>query len=542
MPFDVFFPFKWQNLFDILVISFIVHRIFLLLRGTTAFQVVLGLVFLWLFQAIAKNAGLVLTSWFFQGLGAVAVLVIVVVFRSEIRELLIQTNPVRFFLGHPWQKPTIGLGSVVQAVFRLADSKTGALVVLQSRDPLIDHLRDGFNLDGRFNAQIIESLFVKESPVHDGAMIIRGDRITRVGTFLPLTQKEGLPGHYGTRHRAAIGLSERTDAAVLVVSEERGEVSLVQRGEVKLIRHPELLRDALGRSLFPEEQEKINRRRGKAWLHQGAGILGTILLVSTFWGIYSGRQLSLISVTVPIDFRNIPDNVKLERTSTEQIEVQISGKRPLVSGLKPKDIRAFVDLKDIKQGTHKVALNRANVELPPGLEVVRLSPSTLQVELEKQIEKKLAVKPKFVGRPPAGYQIEEVKVSPEYVKVLGPVSAVASVNILYTESIDLDKLQLQESKKTLEVPLVLSPASLRLLPGEPEKVKLTISVGAIEELSVKAQKEEKRYHEVGSGETLWSISQRYGITIEKLRKLNGLPQGAIIHPGDRLLLGPEEVE
>jgi uncharacterized protein (TIGR00159 family) len=542
MPFDLFFPFKWGNWFDILVISFIVHRIFLLLRGTPAFQVVLGLVFLWFFQAIARNAGLVLTSWFFQGIGAVAVLVIVVVFRSEIRELLIQTNPVRFVLGHPRQPPTIGLETIAQAVFRLARKNVGALIVLQNRDRLIDHLRNGFTLDGRFNAQIIEGLFVKENPVHDGAIVIRGDRITRVGTILPLTQKEGLPEHYGTRHRAAIGLSEATDAVVLVVSEERGEISLVQRGNVELMHYREQLCEALRRLLLKEESVSGTGGRGRLLLHQAAGLLATFLLVSIFWGIYSGRQLSLIRVTAAIDFRNIPENIELVKNSTEEVEVQISGKRPLVSGLKPNDVRAFVELKDIKEGVHNITLNRDNVELPPGLEVVRLAPSTLKLKLEARIDKKVRVRPKFVGVPPSGYQIEWVKITPEYIMVNGSASALRSIDELRTEPVDLGKLEFRDSKKTVEAPLALSPASLRLASGGPQKIKLTISLGAVGHHADRPRETGPRYHEVLHGETLWQIGRRYGLTVEELRKLNDLSANGIIHPGTRLLVGSEPGE
>lgn len=98
----------WRNLLDILVISFILHRLFLLMRGTVAFQVSIGLVFLWLFQEVANAAGLVLTSWFFRGIGAVAVLVLVVVFRNELREILVHTNPIRFLLGRSRQTREVG--------------------------------------------------------------------------------------------------------------------------------------------------------------------------------------------------------------------------------------------------------------------------------------------------------------------------------------------------------------------------------------------------------------------------------------------------
>jgi len=227
MPIDIFTSFKWQDVVDVLVISFILHRLMLLLRGTAALRIVLGLLFLWILQGIANAAGLVLTSWFFQGVGAVAVLVVVVVFRNEIREVLRQTNPIRFFLGRHQEVTRLNVSLIVQAAFQLANSRTGALIVLEKRDRLEPYLREGFELDARFNPQMLETIFAKQSPMHDGAVIINANRIARVGTFLPLTEKEGLPQHHGTRHRAAIGLSEVSDAAVLVVSEERGEVSLI---------------------------------------------------------------------------------------------------------------------------------------------------------------------------------------------------------------------------------------------------------------------------------------------------------------------------
>ena len=127
MPFNILFPFKWQNVIDVLVISFIVHRLFLFFRGTTAFQVMLAFLFLWVLQSIAQAAGLVLTSWFFQG---------IVIFRNEIREVLIQTNPVRFFLGRPYEARTIDVPLIVQTAFKLAQTGTGALIVLQNRDRL----------------------------------------------------------------------------------------------------------------------------------------------------------------------------------------------------------------------------------------------------------------------------------------------------------------------------------------------------------------------------------------------------------------------
>ena len=142
---------------------------------------------------------------------------------------------------------------------------------------------------------------------------------------MPLTQKEGLSRYYGSRHRAAIGLSEVSDAVVLVVSEERGDVSLVHKGTVKLMRNPPHLQDELGRLLHGTGLKKEAQQRTRAWLAYAGGLLLTLILVSTVWGIYTGGQLSLISVTAPIDFRNIPENLELKKASAEQVKVQITG-------------------------------------------------------------------------------------------------------------------------------------------------------------------------------------------------------------------------
>jgi diadenylate cyclase len=479
----LFFAFKWQDVADILVISFIVHRLFLLFRGTTALQIMVGLVLLWVFQAIARAAGLVLTSWFFQGAGAVAVLVIVVVFRNEIREVLFQTNPVRFFLGRPRKTRAMELDFIVDAVFHLAETKTGALIVLQNRDHLASHLVEGFPLDGRLIPHILESIFSKESPVHDGATVIRGDRIARVGTFLPLTRREGLPQHFGTRHRAAVGLSELTDAVVLVVSEERGEISLVHKGNVELIRRREYLEHELARLFKGLPPEKKAQTRPRALLAQAGGLLLTFLLVSIIWGLYSGTQLSLISVTAPIYFRNIPTNLELRKTSADRVEVQITGKRQLVAALRPDQVRAFLDLQGIEPGAHRLDLGADNIGLPPGLNVVRITPSSIKVEMDPFTVKEVPVKAEITGSPPKGYQLDAVRLKPRSVKVSGPESTLRDISNLYTEPVDLAELEARSGEKTLDVPLVLFPASLRLLPAENKTVRVTITLRPVKAAS-----------------------------------------------------------
>lgn len=479
MILDPFGPPKWQDVLDILVISILIHRLFLLFRGTSVLQIMVGLLFLWALHGIAQAAGLVLTSWFLEGFGAIAVLVLVVVFRNEIREVLIQTNPVRLFLGRPYEPQVINPAAIVQTAFQLAKTKTGALLVFQHRDRLTEFLREGIPLGGRFSPQIIESIFAKDSPVHDGAAVIRGNRIERVGTFLPLTQREGLPQILGARHRAAIGLTELSDAVVIAVSEERGEVSLAYRGKVEGISDPRRMERALRRLLLGVTPERKPASLTREWVTQAAGLILTFVLVSAFWMI-TGKQQSLINLTIPLDFRNIPEYLELKRASAERVEVQITGKGRLVSALKPEQVAAFVDLKESSSGAHKVPLSADNIKIPLGLDVVRVNPSTITVELEQRMEREIPIKPELVGPLPTGFQIARVIANPAAVKISGPESVVRSLRTLSTEPISLQTLGLgpKELEKTVEVPLVLSPASLRLLSGQSKKAQVSIQIKA----------------------------------------------------------------
>jgi diadenylate cyclase len=342
---------------------------------------------------------------------------------------------------------------------------------------MTEFLREGIPLGGIFTPQIAESIFAKQSPVHDGAAIIRGNRIDRVGTFLPLTQREGLPQVFGSRHRAAIGLTELCDAVVVVVSEERGEVSLAYRGEVEVVTEPRLLERALRRLLLGVRTERKPASHTKEWVTQTAGLLLTFLLVSAFW-VISSRQQSLINLTVPLDFRNIPEYLELKHSSAEKVEVQITGKGRLVSALKPEQVVAFVDLRDSNSGSLKVPLGVDNIKIPLGLDVVRVTPSTITLELEQRIEKEVPVTPEVTGLPPPGFQIARVTVNPATVKLSGPESIVRSLRAVPTEPILVQTLGLgpEALAKSVEVPLVVSPASLRLLVGQSKKALVSIQI------------------------------------------------------------------
>jgi len=525
------FPLHWKDFIDIFVISFILHRIFLLMRGTSVVQITIGLASLWLFQELARVSGLVLTSWFFRGIGAILVLLIVVVFHTEIREILVQTNPVRFLLGRSRQTRPLGFFHIGQAVFRLARRRTGALIVIQNLDELGSNAAGGFLLDGNLVPEVLEGLFAKDSPVHDGAAVIRGSRITRVGAILPLSQSEDLPHRFGTRHRAAVGLSETCDAVVLVVSEERGEVSLVHRRNVQLVRSPDQLEGLLSQLILSGPQPRGDSKSlSRGWISQAGGLLLTFLLVFVVWGVYAGGQFSMLPLRVPVQFRNIPADMQLTDASAQEADVQVRGRRGLVSSLDPQKVQAFVNLDGILAGEHNRELKPENFVLPPGLDVEQISPASISFTMRKVMERTVDVQADLVGPLPDGYKLDDVRVRPSSVKVRGPVESLRDLTVLKTRPILLRNLPTEGGQAAIASGLDL-PASAQLL--EMPRARVDVLVRFAPE-GVPAEQQGERNYLVRKGDTLFMIGRRYGVTLEALLRANKLSAQSPIHPGQTL--------
>jgi uncharacterized protein (TIGR00159 family) len=236
---------RWQGLADFAVVAIAIYLLLIWAREARALRVGLGIVGLRAGSLLAQQLDLVLTTWVLDAASVVALILLLVVFQPELRRALLHLD-----LGLRRRSPATGgvtasLVSVCDAVFALANTGRGALIVLVRRDPVDSLVSGGVPLGGTVSREIIEAIFRKVSPVHDGAAIVEGDRILRVGAILPLSENAELPSKFGTRHRAAFGLAERCDAAVIVVSEERGEVSLVHDHQYQALSHVEDLAQAL---------------------------------------------------------------------------------------------------------------------------------------------------------------------------------------------------------------------------------------------------------------------------------------------------------
>ena len=241
----LFGDFRWQDVLDILIVGFVVYRLTLLIQGTRAVSMLIGLIVLAAAYQGAQFFELYTVNWVLDSIGNVILILIVVVFQHDIRRMLTQvgTGP---FLG---RMQRLAQGQVIEEIVRatvlLAGRRVGALVVLARDVGLNEYIEGGTPLDAQVTKELILSIFLPTAPLHDGALILHQGRIVAAGCLLPLTTNPNVSKTLGTRHRAAIGLTEETDAVVIVVSEEEGKISLVREGRITRDLDAGILRSTL---------------------------------------------------------------------------------------------------------------------------------------------------------------------------------------------------------------------------------------------------------------------------------------------------------
>lgn len=248
--FYTFFASHWRviaDVFDVAIVAYVFYRGLLLIRGTRAMQMIVGLVLVFFVYQLASRAHLVTLFTILDELLTYVVLIVVVLFQNDIRRALMRVGSRPFFRAAHSARESHVIEEVVKAANALAQKRIGALIVFERDAALDEFIEQGTPLDAAVSQELLYSIFLPsyENPMHDGAVIIREGRIWQAGAFLPLTDGTKVDRTLGTRHRAAMGISEETDAVVVVVSEERGTASLCFSGNIVRDLDPNMLRQAL---------------------------------------------------------------------------------------------------------------------------------------------------------------------------------------------------------------------------------------------------------------------------------------------------------
>jgi uncharacterized protein (TIGR00159 family) len=374
----------WRDLLDIALVAALLWCAFVWLRRTRARWALLGIAMLGAGFLLARQLGLTLTTWILQGSVVVFVIVLVVVFQEDLRRLveLIAVRGLRRRARTPTPEST---DTLIRCIAQLAADRTGALIVLPGREPLDRHITGGTQVDAELSEPLLLSIFDDHSPGHDGAVIVNGNRIRQFGVHLPLSTDHPQVGHGGTRHAAALGLAERTDALCLAVSEERGVTSIATDGVLRGLYRPEELGIEIHRFI-----ERVTPRRRPARVQLSAVLrrwpeaVGALAAAALLWLlVVPGSGVVRAVRSVPVVVENLPEGFALEAVEPGEVEVTVSGpRRSLVLG-EANAIEVRVDALLVQLGRRTFQVTPDLVTHPEGFQVHEVNPNQVRLSVVK---------------------------------------------------------------------------------------------------------------------------------------------------------------
>lgn len=256
---DLFLNIRIRDIFDILIVAMAFYKILMLIRETRAEQLTKGMFMLFALTKVSEWLELYTLNWILDTTMTVGLIAILIVFQPELRRGLEYIGRSRFFTKSFMEIKSESLSEVfneiVDAVASLSRQKIGALIVIERETGLNEVVETGTRIDGKVSSDLLINIFIPNTPLHDGAVIIKDDKIKAAGCFLPLTDNMSLSKDLGTRHRAALGISERSDCLAIVVSEETGSISIAERGSLARYLDSKTLKQILIDMYKPKEQQ-----------------------------------------------------------------------------------------------------------------------------------------------------------------------------------------------------------------------------------------------------------------------------------------------
>jgi len=246
------------SILDILIVALVIYKLMMIIKGTRAVQLIKGLFVLLMASLVSEFLGLKVVEWILDQLSTVLVVALPIVFQPELRRALERLGRGKFF-ARPMsmlneETLTKVVNQIVRSVKVFSKENIGALIMLEREIGVNDFIETGTKIDGMVSSEILVNIFIPKSPLHDGAVIIRGDRIAAAGCFLPLSENPNLSKELGTRHRAALGLTEQSDAIGIIVSEETGTISVAEEGRLTRYLDENTLKEILNKRLLTKQQ------------------------------------------------------------------------------------------------------------------------------------------------------------------------------------------------------------------------------------------------------------------------------------------------
>jgi uncharacterized protein (TIGR00159 family) len=409
-----------QDIFDILIISLMIYGFLVWFKKTASRFVLAGILLMGLIYVMSRFFQLYMTAVILQGFFAVLFFALIVIFQEELRRFF-----ERIALWGRIRKKTYAasfeheIEVIVQTVANMARRKIGGLLILQGEEFLERHLEGGILLEGVLSQPLLESIFDPNSMGHDGAVVISQGRVVQFGCHLPLSSNSAEFGDLGLRHTAALGLSERSDALCIVISEEKGTISVALEKRIKILENAAELRTILER-FYAERFPKEKSRAAVSWIRENAGekITAVGLAVILWIGLGYQRETVQREITVPIEYRNLSSEWIIEEPKATEAKVMLAGPAQAFQLYNPSSLKISLDLAQVRQGGQEIALSKAMIRTPANISIVGLKPDRIYINAYKLLPVSAPVDVRTSGSLPAGISLQKIEVMPPSVPVL----------------------------------------------------------------------------------------------------------------------------
>ena len=463
-----------QDFLDIAIISFMISALLIWFKDRASRFVFVGITFLGIIYILARFFGLYLTSVFLQSFFAILLFVLVVIFQEDLRRFFERLAMFGRFRSL-FPRPTAFNKSsdiLAETLADFARKKIGALIVIQGKDPLDRHLTGGNDLEGILSQNLLESIFDPHSAGHDGAVLIDGNRVVRFGCHLPLSTNAFASGYLGLRHTAALGLSERSDAICIVVSEESGTISVAKGERIREFANASALRIEL--EAFFEKNNPLFSKKNffTRWLreNQREKVIA-VVLACILWAVF-GYQREMIrrEFAVPMEYLNVPEDVCMEEPKITKANVMLMGHAQAFLLLDADNLKISVDLEGIKAGKQEIYLTGKMVKNTVSLNIASINPDRITVETSRLVPLSSRIEVLTENQPPPGIEVASISVTPAEVRILIPKRLSGKRIRIVTDPIDLSQLDIQRAFS----PSIKYPNDIRFVGGKPPAVRVVV--------------------------------------------------------------------
>jgi uncharacterized protein (TIGR00159 family) len=429
-----------SDILDIGVIAVLTYGILIWLKKTASRFVFFGIIILSVVYMVSRFFHMYLTEYVLRGFFAVFLIIMIIIFQEDLR---------RFFERLAiWRPRTAGspmlnapVEHLVTAIMRLARQRRGALIIIKGRDHLDRHIEGGIPLGGMISTALLESIFDTNSPGHDGAVIIDKDHVELFGCHLPLSKNSKKIGGMGLRHTAALGLSELTDALCIVVSEERGTISIAQAGSIHPLWNHELIKHEI-ETFYGSQSLRLPEKSRWRWLSSNTWEKGIALGLAAILWLAFGFQTEIIrrDFVIPVSYRNLPADWTIESQEPRETAVSFTGSKQAFDLLDTASLGMLVDMSAVVEGQQVIPLNNRSIVHPSNLSVADIQPQSLVLTAYKLVPRDVPIHVPTSGALDENLVLKGIDVSPETVKVLATRHSPSDLQVS-TEAIQLDPIK-----------------------------------------------------------------------------------------------------